>query len=90
LTANRARLPTRSRDDEGEPILETIYPVCSLRHAYASIQIDIGIDPKTLQHRMGHSSIKQTLDTYGHLFERRPEKDAADMAAIEAWLAEKA
>jgi integrase len=81
---------TGRRDKEGEPILETIYPVYSLRHAYASIQIDIGIDPKTLQHRMGHSSIKQTLDTYGHLFDRRPEKDAADMAAIEAWLAEKA
>jgi len=81
---------TGRRNDAGQPILETLYPVYSLRHAYASIQIDIGIDPKTLQHRMGHASIKQTLDTYGHLFDRRPDRDAADMAAIESWLAEKA
>jgi len=39
---------------------------------------------------MGHASIQQTLDTYGHLFARRPERDAADMAAIEGWFAEKA
>ena len=38
-----------------------------LRHTYASIQIDLGANPKYIQHQMGHSSIKITYDTYGHL-----------------------
>jgi integrase len=38
-----------------------------LRHSYASIQIELGENPKYIQHQMGHSSIKVTLDTYGHL-----------------------
>jgi integrase len=88
LTALDLAKDTGRRDPEEAPILETMYPVYSLRHSYASIQIDIGIDAKTLQYRMGHASIQQTLDTYGHLFARRPERDAADMAAIDAWLVE--
>ena len=38
-----------------------------LRHTYASIQIDLGANLKYLQKQMGHSSIKVTLDIYGHL-----------------------
>ena len=38
-----------------------------LRHTYASIQIDLGANPKYLQKQMGRSSIKITLDIYGHL-----------------------
>jgi integrase len=39
-----------------------------LRHVYASLQIDQGIKPKQLQKLMGHATLKQTMDTYGHLF----------------------
>jgi len=38
-----------------------------LRHTYASIQIDLGANIKYIQNQMGHSTIKLTLDTYGHL-----------------------
>lgn len=38
-----------------------------LRPTYASIQIDLGENPKYIQTQMGHSSIKITFDTYGHL-----------------------
>jgi integrase len=38
-----------------------------LRHTFASILIDLGENPKYIQNQMGHSSIKITLDTYGHL-----------------------
>jgi integrase len=62
------------------------YVLYALRHAYASIQIELGIQPKTLQQRMGHASIQVTLDTYGHLW-RDHGRDAADMSAIEAWFA---
>jgi site-specific recombinase XerD len=39
-----------------------------LRHVYASLQIERGVSPKRLQRLMGHSTLKLTLDTYGHLW----------------------
>jgi len=39
----------------------------ALRHTHASMLIAAGADIKYIQHRMGHSSSKVTLDTYGHL-----------------------
>lgn len=38
------------------------------RHSYASMSIAAGVQPKELQHAMGHASISITLDRYGHLF----------------------
>ena len=40
----------------------------TLRHVYASLQIEQGITPKRLQKLMGHSTLKLTLDTYSHLW----------------------
>jgi integrase len=46
----------------------------SLRHFYASWCINrkadggLELPPKVVQHRLGHSSIMVTMDTYGHLF----------------------
>ena len=37
------------------------------RHAAASLWIEQGLNPKRIQHLMGHSSIAMTLDVYGHL-----------------------
>jgi integrase len=39
-----------------------------LRHTYAALMIAAGAHPKYLQAQMGHSSIRVTLDLYGHLF----------------------
>lgn len=47
-----------------------------LRHTFASLCIAGGVDPKTLQAMMGHSSIRVTMDTYGHLY-----RDALDRAS---------
>jgi integrase len=38
-----------------------------LRHTYASLLIEQGEHPKYIQTQMGHTSIKVTMDTYGHL-----------------------
>lgn len=38
-----------------------------LRHTCASILIAQGAHPKEIQSRLGHSSIKTTMDRYGHL-----------------------
>lgn len=40
-----------------------------LRHSCAAILIAQGWGPKPIQERLGHASIRTTLDRYGHLFE---------------------
>ena len=37
-----------------------------LRHTYATLMMEHGIHPKTVQQILGHSSIKVTLDLYSH------------------------
>jgi integrase len=39
-----------------------------LRHTYASHLIAQGQHPRVIQARLGHASIVETMDTYGHLF----------------------
>lgn len=45
-----------------------------LRHSYATMLFDAGIDVKTAQNWLGHSDIKTTLDTYTHLSNTRQEQ----------------
>jgi integrase len=59
----------------------------SLRHFYASWCINrkedggLGLPLKVVQHRLGHSTIQMTADTYGHLFPSGD--DGAELAAAE-------
>ena len=48
-----------------------------LRHSHVALLIADGAHPKTIQVRMGHSSIRVTLDTYGRLFDGLDEAVAA-------------
>jgi integrase len=50
-----------------------------LRHRYASVLIEAGLDPLTIKTLMGHASITETYDTYGHLF---PSQSARAAKAI--------
>ena len=47
-----------------------------LRHTHAALLIAQGEHPKIIQERLGHASIKTTLDTYGHLFDGLDEAAA--------------
>ena len=38
-----------------------------LRHTHATIMLRTGVHPKIVSERLGHSSIKITLDTYSHV-----------------------
>jgi len=38
-----------------------------LRHSAATILLAIGVNPKEVQERLGHSSITMTMDVYGHV-----------------------
>jgi len=65
------------RDNKGAMILEAKYHPYAWRHAFASLQIEQGCNPKWLSKRMGHESVSFTLDTYGHLFEDATADQAA-------------
>lgn len=53
-----------------------------LRHTSVALAIAAGAHPKTIQHRLGHSSISVTMDTYGHLFSGIDEALADDLDAM--------
>lgn len=59
-----------------------------LRHSHAAFLIAQGEHPKVIQERLGHASIKTTLDTYGHLFDGLDE--AAADRLDETWRASRA
>lgn len=59
------------RESVGEPC--TFH---DLRHTHAALLIAQGEHPKVIQSRLGHASIKTTLDTYGHLFDGLDEAAA--------------
>ena len=44
------------------------YGMHAFRHAAASLMINEGFDAKRIQVVLGHSTIRMTFDTYGHLF----------------------
>ena len=52
-----------------------------LRHRYASVLIESGLDPLTVKTLMGHASITETYDTYGHLFPSQSERAAEAITA---------
>jgi integrase len=71
-------------DSEGRPKYTGMH---CLRHFYASWCIDRQLPPKVIQERMGHSTISETFDTYGHLFpkDENPEEiAAAELAVVHA------
>ncbi len=51
-----------------------------LRHTCATILYDQGWNAKQIQERLGHASIRTTLDTYGHLW---PDSDIRTREAVD-------
>jgi integrase len=80
------------KDAKGKPVMKAKYTgLHALRHFYASWLINrkeeggLGLPPKVVQERLGHSSITMTYDRYGHLFPRgddAAEIDAAEQALL--------
>lgn len=52
-----------------------------LRHTYASLLIHAGESPRAIQGWLGHKSITETFDTYGHMW---PSSEETTRAAIGA------
>jgi integrase len=55
-----------------------------LRHFYASALIAANLNPKVIQARLGHATIAETMDTYGHLF---PDSEDLGRGAVDDALA---
>ncbi len=53
-----------------------------LRHTHASIALAVGVHPKVVQERLGHSSIQITLDRYSHLVPSMQDDAAARIGAL--------
>lgn len=53
-----------------------------LRHTCATLLVRAGAHPKVIQGHLGHSSIRVTLDTYGHLFDDSSLQVAGHLSAI--------
>lgn len=65
----RAGLGGRIKDAKGIKRPWAKYSPHDMRHAYATMQIAAGVDPKTLQTWMGHATLKETTDTYAEAWE---------------------
>ena len=55
----------------------------SLRHTHATLLLKAGVHFKVVQSRLGHSSFKQTMDTYSHV---TPDLDCDVAKKIENFL----
>lgn len=53
--------------------------VHDLRHSHASMLIKMGFDPLEIADRLGHESVKTTLDTYSHLYPNKDQKLAGEL-----------
>ena len=53
-----------------------------LRHSHVALLIQSGEHPKTIAARLGHASVRTSLDTYGHLFDGLDEAAADRLDAL--------
>lgn len=73
------------KEEAGKTVLKNKYSPYDLRHFYASVLFDSKMNNKVnlkrIQTLMGHSNIKTTLNTYGHLLVRS-EAEANDRGGM--------
>ena len=53
-----------------------------VRHSYATVSLDAGVNPKIVSERIGHASLAFTLQTYTHRSEGRDRDAAATVAKL--------
>lgn len=57
-----------------------------LRHTHATLMLAQGSNPKIVSERLGHASIRVTMDTYSHVL---PNLQAEEAAKLDRLLAER-
>jgi len=53
-----------------------------LRHTHVALCLAVNMNMKAIQSRLGHSSIKVTMDRYGHRLDSVEERDMASLDAL--------
>jgi len=53
-----------------------------VRHTYATVSLDAGVNPKIVSERIGHASLAFTLQVYTHRSEGRDREAAQTIAAL--------
>lgn len=76
------RIKRHRNGDYRETIWSPDYPLYAARHVAASAWIRNGATPKWIKEKMGHSTIRLTMDLYGHLWPD-DEQDARLAAAAD-------
>lgn len=66
----------KAQDNLGSDALPTIH-LHEVRHSAATILIANGTDPKTVAERLGHESVRITLDIYTHVTKQSDDRAAA-------------
>lgn len=69
LAAANAEMEREARKRGAKPIQLRLLTMYGLRHTANALMGFLGIPIEVARERMGHASIMQTSDTYGHLFE---------------------
>jgi len=52
-----------------------------LRHGYASVALSLGVSPRVVSERLGHSTVAFTLDVYSHVLPGVQESEAQRVAS---------
>lgn len=58
------------------------FTLYSLRHTFATLQLDQGVPVKVVSERLGHKSVSFTIDTYTHVLAKQNEAAAATLDAV--------
>ncbi len=53
------------------------------RHSHASLLINSGVNIAVVSKRLGHASIKETLDTYSHMYQSKEDEAVALINSLE-------
>jgi integrase len=53
-----------------------------LRHTHATLLLEAGVDPLTVSRRLGHDSVRTTLELYGHVTAKMRQGAAAQFGAL--------
>ena len=80
-----AETPTSSPTNSPELVQLARLPrirLHDLRHTHATLALQAGVHPKVVQERLGHASVKVTLDTYSHVLPPMHQEAAARVAAL--------
>jgi integrase len=77
------RRPTASEKAEGKKISDRpILNFHGLRHTWATVTLQAGVNPKVVSERLGHASVGFTLDQYAHCTPDMQAEAAATFAGL--------